>query len=284
MNTILVPTDFSDVSLNAGKYALGLAEKTGAKKVIFYNTYTVPTAINLSIIPSESVMFNEQLIDFEGLNDTAMSGLKQYKEKLKDYIPSNVEIELLPKYGILIDDIKTTLEEVKANVIVMSITSGGAFVETIIGSNTINVARQTHLPVIIVPAQATFNFIDNILLLSDFVDIEKTVPVNSIKNILDSTKAKLNILHVAKNTQYTFNETSEERIILEELFEGYHPLFHFTVDSDFVAGINHFSELNNMDLVIIIPKKHSLLENIFTKNHTKVLAFHSKIPMLVVHS
>jgi len=284
MNTILVPTDFSDNSLNSGKYALDLAQKVGAKKIVFYNTYTVPASVNLSLVPSESVLFNEDLIDFDSLQDTSMSGLKSYKEKLKDNIPANVEIELLPKYGILSDDINTTLEEVKADVIVMSVTGGGAFVETIIGSNTLNVAKQTHLPVIIVPSQATYKNIENILLLSDFVDIERTVPADRIKRILDGTKAKLNILHVAKNTQYTYNESSEERIVLEELFEGYHPHFHFTVDSDFIAGINHFVEMNKMDLVMIIPKKHSLLENIFIKNHTKILAFHSKIPMMVVHS
>ena len=282
MNTILVPTDFSENSLNSGKYALGLAQKFGAKKIVFYNTYTVPASVNLSLVPSESVLFNEDFIDFDSLQDTSMSGLKSYKEKLKDDIPLGIEIQLLPKYGFLNDDIVNTLEEVKADLVVMSITGGGAFIETVIGSNTLNVARLTHVPVIIVPSQSSFNGIDKVLLLSDFVDIEKTVPVNKIKSILNSN-AQLNILHIAKNTQYTFNETSEERIILEELFEGYHPSFHFTVDTDFIAGIHHFVEKNKMDLVIIIPKKHSLLEGIFTKNHTKELAFHSNIPMILVH-
>jgi nucleotide-binding universal stress UspA family protein len=285
MNTILVPTDFSDGSINAGKYALGLAKEAGFKKVIFYHTYSVPSPVTYGIIPTETIILNEEFIDYESLKEISLSGLNTFQDTLKEYISSTVEIELLPKYGFLTDDIAKTQQEVKADVIVMSIAGGGVFTENIIGSDTVVVARHSTIPVIVVPHKCVYNSLGNILLLSDFIDIDTTIPAEKIKVILNETKAQLNILHIAKDKATNhFNENSAERFVFEDLFEGYNPKFYFEVNHDFVNGINHFAATNNIDLVIIVPKKHSLLESLFIKNHTKELAFHSHIPLMVINN
>ncbi|MCU0321134.1 MAG: universal stress protein [Chitinophagaceae bacterium] len=49
------------------------------------------------------------------------------------------------------------------------------------------------------------------------------------------------------------------------------------------SQINEFADANSTDIVIVIPQKHGLFESIFTKSHTKQLAFHSHIPIMVVH-
>ena len=280
----MVPTDFSEASVNTGKYALKFANKLGVTKVVFYHTFSSVIPYNYGIAPSEAQPLQEELIDLESYRLGVVRQLKNYENEVKIDCPPNIEIELLPKYGSLTDDINITQKEVQADIIVMNITGGGFLSENLLGSNSLVVARKADIAVIIVPSNSDFKDIRNVLLLSDFIDIEATVPVSKIKSILDATKANLNILHITKNNEHSFGLTSEERIIFEELFNGYHPHFHFINDSDFVAGINHFADNNNIDLVIIIPKKHSLLENIFVKNHTKQLAFHSHIPIMVVHN
>ena len=284
MKTILVPTDFSETSLHAGKYALDLARKIDAKKVILYHTYTVPAPVNYGIIPSEPIFLNEELIDFEGLETISVEGLNHFKNELKASCPPNVEIELLAKYGFLTEDIKTTQREISADIIIMSITGGGIFTENIIGSDALIVARQASVPVIILPPKSTYKEIYNILLVSDFENVQASVPTHQIKSILDATHANLNIFHLLKDNSLTYKESCEERFLFEELFAGYNLKFQFEFASNFTEGINSFADENNMDLVVIIPKKHSLLESIFIKSHTKELAFHSHIPVMVVHS
>lgn len=284
MKTILVPTDFSEASLNAGKYALSLAKDGGFNKVIFYHTYSVPSPVTYGVIPSENVLLNEELIDYESFKQIAINGLNNFYNELKDFSYSNIEVELLPKYGYFTEDIKVTYEEVNADVIVMSISGGGVFTESIIGSDTITVARHSKIPVIVVPTGNSYREIRNVLLLSDFVDIKATIPADKIKGFISATKANFNILHLSKDSSFSFSENSQERFVFEDLFEGYDLKFNFVVDPDFVNGINHFADENNMDLVIIVPKKHGLLESLFKKNHTKELAFHTHIPMMVVNS
>ena len=284
MKTILVPTDFSDTSFVTARYALNLADQVGANKVILYHTYTVPTPVNYGIIPAEPILLNEELIDFEELEKVAQDGLNHFRNELKGNIPTGVEIELVAKYGFLTEDIKATQKEVDADLIIMNVTGGGIFAENIIGSDALVVGRQASTPVIILPPKSSCKTISNMLLVSDFEDVKDSVPANQIKMLLDSTKAKLNILHVSRENSYPYNQNSEERFLFEELFEGYNLSFHFIYSLNFAEGINDFTDENNIDIVVIIPKKYSLLESLFVKSHTKELAFHSHTPIMVVHS
>ena len=281
MNTILVPTDFSDESMNAAIYSVGFAKQVNAKKIILYHAYTMP--VNFSVVSAEPVLINQELMDIEDLNSSATVGLAHFEAKLKKLTNTDVALETIANYGFFVEDIKKTEKEKNVDLIIMSITGGGAFTESIIGSNSLVVGKNTAVPVIIVPAKASFKGLDKLLLVSDFVDIKESIPTGHIKNILDKTKSDLNILHVAKTGDYTFNPSSEECFVFEDLFEGYSPKFHFTENYVFADGINEFSDNNNMDLVVIVPKKHHFLESLFTKSHTKELAFHSHFPIMVVH-
>ncbi|NCW87667.1 MAG: hypothetical protein EBV71_02100, partial [Chitinophagia bacterium] len=48
-------------------------------------------------------------------------------------------------------------------------------------------------------------------------------------------------------------------------------------------GINDFAIRNELDLVITIPKKHSVVERIFKGTSSKQLIYHSNVPIACVH-
>jgi nucleotide-binding universal stress UspA family protein len=48
-------------------------------------------------------------------------------------------------------------------------------------------------------------------------------------------------------------------------------------------GINEFAEKNNIDLLITIPKKHGLFDNLFKHSSTKELITQSHVPVMCVH-
>jgi hypothetical protein len=70
---------------------------------------------------------------------------------------------------------------------------------------------------------------------------------------------------------------------LHEQFDAYSPAYYYEKSDDFANAINTFSEQNSVDLIITIPKKHGWLEGLFKNSHLKALAFHSNIPLLMVH-
>ena len=282
MNTILLPTDFSPASLNAGKYAIGFAKQIQAKKVILYHTYSAP--INFTVAPVESAFISQDLVDFEMMKDNAQLALNTFKERLDIDSNPGIEVELMANFGFFTEDIKNVITDVKADIVIMGISGGGSFTENIIGSDTVVVARQSSVPVIIVPSKNQFKGVRKVVLISDFIDIKNTVPTAQIKKVLDETNASLIVLHIIKHNEIVFDSSSEEHKLFNEIFDGYNPRFFSLETQVFADGVNEFIELNEVDLVIVIPKKHNLIESLFIKSHTKELAFHSHCPLLIVHS
>jgi len=61
------------------------------------------------------------------------------------------------------------------------------------------------------------------------------------------------------------------------------PVYYFLNREDVVNGINEFAEKNNLDLVMIIPKKHRLIDTLFHKSRSKELVTHAHIPIVSIH-
>ena len=94
-------------------------------------------------------------------------------------------------------------------------------------------------------------------------------------------KAKLFVLHV--NDGEDEEDKDDEMEVLNGLLQGCNPEYFFVNNASFIDGINDFVDSKNVDLIVTIPKKHGWFDSLFTKSHTKILAFHSHVPLMVIH-
>jgi nucleotide-binding universal stress UspA family protein len=277
MKTILVPTDFSDIARNAASYAMRLAADVDAQKIVFYNAYQAPPVLTDNTIPAMPVM------DIETMRDISEQSMKAFQEKMQQECPAGVALEHRTGFSILSDDINDICEDVGADLIVMGITGTSKIEEVLIGSTAISVMKLTKVPVIIVPAEATYNSIKNVMLACDFKNVIETTPVQPIKNILHATKAALHVVNVYESEKEITADKTYQQELLQSLLKAYDPQFHFENNDNFIDGINHFVETNNIDMIITIPRKHKFLEGLFKERHTKKLAFHSHVPLMYIH-
>jgi nucleotide-binding universal stress UspA family protein len=139
------------------------------------------------------------------------------------------------------------------------------------------------VPVIIIPAECKYTPLQDIVLACDLKKVAETTPVTAIKDLLDATKAKLYVLNVSDARNPVTADASYESLMVETLFQEYHPAYHFLEGDDFTEVINQFATQHEVDLIITIPKKHGLFDKLFRRSHTKMLAFHSHVPLMVVH-
>ncbi|WP_153797813.1 universal stress protein [Foetidibacter luteolus] len=278
MKTILVPTDFSATASNAAHYAVHLAKQVNCHKIILYNAYQVP-------VITDAVMTPVELVGIEEMREVSEQGLEKFRQQLQDYAgpESDITLDTVSDFALLAESIDDVCKEYQIDLIVMGITGGNKVEEVLIGSNTISVARHTTVPVIIVPADVEFTPIREIVLACDFKKVVETTPVAPIKKILDETGAKLFVLNIDHNRKHQTGETVFESLLLDTLLQGYNPEYHFADSPDFVEGINHFVSENKVDLIITIPKKHGIFESLFKRSHTKMLAYHSHVPLVVLH-
>jgi nucleotide-binding universal stress UspA family protein len=274
MNAILVPTDFSDTAKNAGLYAVSLACEFGIQKIILYNAYQAP----MSADPS---MPSVQLFDIDILKKTSEEGLEQFEAELRSSCTKPILFERKAEFQLLTSGVEELCKQFPIDAIVMGITGGSKVEEVLIGSNTISVAKHVTVPVFIIPHNARYQPIRQVVLACDFKKVVETMPVAAIKNLLDLATPKLHILNVTEKPSKA--DEKFESLLLDTLFQGYTPQYHFVHDTHFTEAINQFADNNNIDLIITIPKKHGLFEGLFRKSHTKALAFHSHVPLMIIH-
>jgi nucleotide-binding universal stress UspA family protein len=280
METILLPTDFSPTAKNAALYALKLAEQLGVKKLVLYHSYEIPVTID-PLVPGI------QMLDMESLKQGGEEAVNNLALQLKDFAGS-IQIDTINEYGALADGLDEVGARTNAGLVVMGITGGGILEEKLIGSNALSVAKHTKVPVIIVPSKAAFTRIESVMLASDFDKSDKTIPVEPIRKIVEETKAKLLVFHLEENedeNSVTYSSAPEgESYALYTLLQDLAPEYHFEKDKDFVEAINEFALEKGVDLIITIPKKHGFFDGLFSTSHTKALAFHSHVPLMVVHT
>jgi nucleotide-binding universal stress UspA family protein len=275
MKTILVPIDFSATATNASNYALALAKQYGINRIVLYNAYQAPVSVD-PMVPTV------QLLDIDLMKKSSQEGLNQAKAALELLNSGNIQIDTFSEYNILTGGINELCAAVSADLVVMGITGGGAVTETLIGSNAVSVSQHSKLPVIIVPPNAVFEKINKLVLACDFEQVEETTPMKPLTQLLEITGAELHVLHVNTPSKHVIDH-SFENMILDRLLKEFSPTYHFIENESFTAGINLFSEKNKIDLIITMPKKHGFFDSLFKKSHTKKLAFHSHLPLMVMH-
>mgnify|MGYP006208714771 FL=1 len=272
MKTILVPVDFSSTSLNAASYALQYARQVGGKLMLihaFQAPLVYPLYQGIEITP-------------EGMREINKRELKLLADQLSELEPL-IKVEHLLFDGKLLQVIHDLTDAMQVAFIVMGITGAGKLKETLVGSNTLAVAKNCKVPVLIVPENAAFKKINDIGLTTDFRDVVKTIPDELVKDLIKSTAARLHVLNVDfKNRQWTA-DTPFQSGLIETMFSHYHPQYHFIDKEDMVEGLNEYAEKFSIELLLVVPQKHNLVERIFSGSHTKELVFHSNVPVMVMH-
>jgi nucleotide-binding universal stress UspA family protein len=273
MKTIVVPTDFSAISNNAIDYAVGLAKETGSSILLFY-AYQLPVSVtDVPIV----------LVSIEDLKKNSENKLHEAKASLEQKTGSAIKIYAEAKLGDTVDELEDLCNRIKPLAVVMG-TKGATGVERVFfGSTTLGTIKHLTWPVIVVPPQKKYSSIKKIGFACDFREVVNTTPTRFIKDFVKEFKAELHILNVDHKNAHFKNATPEESLLLHTMFEDLNPVYDFIEDESIESGIEKFSEKNNLDLVITIPKKHKLIEGLFRKSHTKDLVYHSHLPIMCVH-
>ncbi len=269
MESILLPTDFSATSQNAAMYALKLAGQLGVKKLVLYHSYEIPLTID-PITPAI------QMLDIESLKEASGKNILDFELKIKAFA-SGIEIVSISEYGALTAGVDEVCERMGAGLVVMGITGGNLLEEKLIGSNTLTVAKNTSTPVIIVPATVSFTRIEEIMLTGDFEE-DTTIPLAPITNLLAETKAKLFVYNTSVKKDPGISYAIHKQL------DNLHPEYHSSQASQYVESINDFAIEHKVDLVITVLRKHGFFEGLFSEDHTKMLAFHSHLPLMVIHN
>lgn len=259
MNIVIIPVDFSETSVNAANYGVKLFTAAPETEIILYHVYDKPDAC-----------------------DNRLDSL----EKLRDDLLQNrtANITVLAELGDFTTELEKLARHRQADLIIMGITNRSALSQVFVGSNALKMAENKFCPVMIIPSNAIYNEIKNVLLATDLKNTVSTTPSAPIKKVLSAFKAKLHIVNVNSEHYIALSESyAEEQQKLKEMFSEFDTEFYFLRLYNIDDAIEQFATDKNIDLIITIQKEHSLMHKLFISGHAKKLAYTSTIPVMTVH-
>jgi nucleotide-binding universal stress UspA family protein len=260
MITIIVPLDFSETSFNAAHYAADLYRNRPDVTLILYHfrTSSEDEAAANSYLASLQV---ELTAESTTILETAVESGDNF-----------------------IDSLSAFAHVKRAYLIVMGLTGKTPIAQRFSGTNTLKMAEKNVCPVLIVPSDAKFSQIENVLITSEMKYVEETPVLLAVKRVLEDFKPSLHILNVDESHYISITEGYKaERDKMESLLAAFKPEFYFMRLFDFHESVNLFTRDKNIDMIIIGPRSHGFFEKLFKTQHTKTLIYQSKVPVLAVH-
>jgi nucleotide-binding universal stress UspA family protein len=277
MNNVIVPIDFSETSKNAARYAAHISTLIPDAHLILYNVFdTLEYGSDSSPLGTEG----EEDASRKAIVELALASVQTELASITGARISCVAEE----NNRFLDTLEAYVKRNNIQLIIMGITGATRLGQVLMGSNALNIVKRAIAPTIIVPPDAHSQSARNVLLLTDFQDIENTIPIATVKSVLDLFNPHLYIVNVDHEhyVQVT-DEYKAERAKLESQLREYKPEFYFIRLFDFVEATNQFVADYKIDLILTFPRKHSFLSNMFKTSSTKQLAYHSHVPIAAIN-
>ncbi len=270
MKNILVPTDFSKCAGNAMKYALEIAQRTGATITVLYVVY-----------PNEGVdnnMYDAFFID--DYVQQRLNGMKQWIKKFESPHLKEVKIDLKCIIGFPIGSICQTAIDLNTTLIVMGTVGATGLRGMLLGSTTGGVVSSSKVPVFVVPPKATFRNFARFAFATDFKLKVSNTTLKIMRELLNVQHTGLNIVCVLD--EFTVRPSAQEERKLSEKLDKIQHEFHYLHNKNVEEAIHNFLESTECNGLVAVAHKHSWLRQIFVQSTTKNLAQQTTVPMLIL--
>jgi nucleotide-binding universal stress UspA family protein len=271
--TIVVPIDFSGASVNAANYAIDFAIAIKASVALVY-------VCDLAII-SEAPVSAETITN---MIEDAEKNIGKLKEGLDHKTGNKINISTEIREGTIIAQLKEYCQDIQPVMVIMGARGTNAAERFLFGSNSLSAMRNLVWPLIIVPNGTRFTGISKIGLACDLQNAQHTVHPEEIKFLLNEFHPELHVLNITTTKHGLLGDDEIKGVEwLEEMLKEADPVFHFMQNENIEEAIKEFSEKNNLNLLIVIPKTRDWFSGLFHKSHSKEMVLHTHIPVMSIH-
>ena len=263
---ILCPLDFSETSLNAATWITNLMKETGGGEIhlshyIFLNRRS-------TLLLSLDDIFKEKAEE-----DMERSIVEL--QSISDNIIFSYSIHLShPKEGIV-----NSAKKENFDLVAIGTTGLTALKDIILGSVTEYIFEHSTFPVLAIPSGMRYEGLKNIALAADDLMLRKIDGLNVVTKICQTTKAKLQILHVSEKGESLFEYDPVLDMHFKELDFNY---VRLPLENSLAETLNNYCEINNIDVLGMIHHKNNWFKKLFVKSSTKTELYNLKKPLLVL--
>lgn len=267
--TILVPTDFSDLSKVAVRYAIRLAGKLKANIILL----TVVNANATSQMILKSKRLEEELIEIA--KQDAAQLIDEVKQENKD----GMEISFQYLVGFPVESvIEHFVVDNKIDMIVMGTKGATGLKKVLMGSNAVAVIDNSSVPVIAVPGESEFSQINKIVYATDMDNLQDEI--KTIAMFADLFGASVEVVHVLPTDSAKEIDIAGIQDELVKVTKYPKISFHVSKNNHIGEEVDAFVAREKADMVTMFTHKLDFYEKLFGKSVTRQLAFHGHVPLL----
>ncbi|WP_235296425.1 universal stress protein [Portibacter marinus] len=271
LTKILVPIDFSENSLNAFNYALGLAKEIGAEIELLYVNH-----------PSPMVVDGQILVD-----DVTVANRKYNLHRIVEKTRKELERQRVDKEFVMIRDTymmglaaDKIIEKSKDKDLVILGNTGESASKKILGSVSLKVSSHGHCPAMFIPPNLKYSGLKKIVYAYAPTSYDQKV-LKSIAKLARKFESEIHIIHVDDGTKYEPYDISS---YVSHMYEDIQFICEEVQATNVSSGVNNYAENIKADLIILSKKKKKLLEQIIQKSQTKSTLMKSQTPIMVFHN
>ena len=276
MKKIFVATDFSEVSENAIHYAATMAKDFQSSLTIVH-VYESPMFYTAEM-PYTAIEAAEKMAKSD--SETKMAKLFQ---SVKAAYPELTVNNIIRK-GISADAISEEADSNGADLLVSGSTGAGMIERTLIGSTTTALINKSKCMVLIVPENAKYKGINQLIYATDLNE-KNIAAINDLIPVAEKTNAEIVFLFVDNKIHTDSEQISEEMAQKIRSHVKYPKTSGYVcTDADIMNGINIFINKMKADMVVMLTHPRSFPRMLWDKSLTKKFSYHPEIPLLVMHA
>lgn len=278
MKKVLLPTDFSDNSINAIHYAMDFYKYESCEFYIL-NVQKVSSFVSddlMAIQPSESI-FNALIGAAKERITLLIKELEEAYGNILHQFKSKVD------FDNFIDAINQIVDIEQIDLIVMGTKGASNIGKTLFGSNTVRVIQRCSCPVLVIPEDYKYLEINDIAFPSNFYTEYKSEDLLPLVSMAELHNQAVHVIHV-KDSDHLTEFQENNRAFLDSCFTN---INHYFVELDeghlFKTITNYITE-HKIDLLAMMSRRHSFLERLFVTHPVERFAFNLKVPLLVMEN
>ena len=284
MNTlqkILVPTDFSQESINGLAMAVGLATHTGATiHLLHIVDMAVPQDIDdveitdLELVGEQSLQNSEKVY--------LMKIFKEVKTKIDELTKNfrTVPIRSHVSFDRITQQINKFVEKHEINLIIMGSKGTSGNENLLLGSNAEKVIRTAKIPVLTVKQAVKEVNLKNICFASDFKEVP-TAAIELLKKLQKIYGAVIHLVKIITPSNFELSSTTRQAI---KIFATNCLLENYTINQynyyTEYEGILSFAKEMDIDLISMTTQGNTGFIRMLKGSIAEDVANHSALPVL----
>lgn len=265
MKNLLVPTDFSENAATAYDYAIDIANRFGSHITLVHAYHLASTA---TVMVSVEDMMKED----------AEAEMNALLAQLRTRLQHGASIEGKVVRGDAVGSISRLAESGGYDLIIMGSQGASGLKEIFSGSTANGVIRSVNIPVLAVPANYAFQPFSTIVFAVDEGSISSPASIKALLALGKAYNAKVRVYHKDTGEDDKGIDPSVDMFL-----ESVEHSFHYELEADGIHdSLADFAKEYQANLLCMIRRKRSFLENIFHQSATKREVYQIQMPLLIL--